>query len=89
MRFFASFKQSASRIQVTFKEPNSALIPPISCNGVGLGDSKEVIEHELAFMDITTQDDEKGFYTLEKKFRDGGIFFTFSDNAVKTVRIRF
>ena len=32
---------------------------------------------------------EKGFYTLEKKFRDGGIFFTFSDNAVKTVRIRF
>lgn len=76
-------------LNITFNETDSETISPISCNGVGLDDSKEAIEHDLAFMDITTQDEAKGFYTLEKRFHDGGIFFTFSDNAVKTVRIRF
>jgi hypothetical protein len=83
------FHAPIQMLNITFNETDSELVSPISCNGVGLGDSEKTIEHELAFMNITTQDETKGFYSLEKKFLDGGIFVTFSDNAVKAVRIRF
>jgi hypothetical protein len=85
------FKSPIMEISISLDKSNEVIPSLISCNGAGLGDSRNVLNHELAFMDemndsMTRNDD---YCVLEKKIENFRLSCIFSDEMIDSFTIQF